>query len=150
MRQTFFIFILVTIAILFFSCDKCRYADCPDTSAGQFRIVSASSGQDLVFGPSKIYDKTKIKFFSITGTDTTFFRYRPDKYRDENDSILYVSFNPNADFAYMRLSDGDVDTLNIYYKTLDTKCCGARREITNFRYNNAIDIPGKGTQVLRK
>jgi hypothetical protein len=53
--------------------------------------------------------------------------------------------------AYMRLSNGDIDTLNISYKTIDTKCCGTITEITNFRFNNSVDIPGdRGTQEIKK
>jgi hypothetical protein len=51
----------------------------------------------------------------------------------------------------MRLSNGDIDTLNVFYNTFKTKCCGTITEITNFRFNNSVDIPGnKGTQELKK
>jgi len=41
--------------------------------------------------------------------------------------------------------------LNISYKTTQTKCCGTITEITNFRYNNAVDIPGgQGNTRIKK
>ena len=67
------------------------------------------------------------------------------------DSILQVQFFPKADVAYMRLNNGDIDTFNISYNVFDTKCCGTITEITNFRFNNLIDIPGnKGTIEIKK
>jgi hypothetical protein len=106
----------------------------------------------LVFGLNKIYEKSQIKFYSLKGTDTTFFDYKTTKFPNIGyDSILYVHFFPKTDIAYMRLSNGDIDTLNVSYMTTDTRCCGTITKITNFRYNNIVDIPGdKGTQELRK
>jgi hypothetical protein len=143
----------IILGLVLYSCDPCKNLDClSDNYYGQFRIVNATDGKDLVFGPTKIYDKNQIKFYSINGADTTFFDYQPIKFPNTGyDSILYVRFFPKADIAYMRLSNGDVDTLNISYNTFNTKCCGTITEITNFRFNNLIDILGnKGTQELRK
>ncbi len=99
-----------------------------------------------------MYDKNQIKFYSLNGTDTSFFDYQPMKFPGTGyDSILYVRFFPKAEVAYMRLSNGDVDTLNISYHTFNTKCCGTITEIIKFRLNNSIDIPGdKGTQEIKK
>ena len=73
------------------------------------------------------------------------------KVKFNGDSILYVHFFPETPIAYMRLSNGDIDTLNISFNTFRSKCCGIITEITNYRYNNMVDIPGnKGTQELRK
>lgn len=57
------------------------------------RIVSVSDGRDLVFGQNSIYDKGKIKFYSIKGRDTTFFEYKLKKVdRDGYDSVITVDF----------------------------------------------------------
>ena len=119
---------------------------------GQFRIVRAINGNDLVFGPTKIYDKNQIKFYSIKGIDTTFFDYQTIMFPNTGyDSILQVQFFPKADVAYIHLNNGDIDTFNISYNVFDTKCCGTITEITNFRFNNLIDIPGnKGTIEIKK
>ncbi len=151
--RPFFFFLSATIATLLFSYDPCNNLGCYENpQAGHFRIVSASTGQDLVFGPNKIYDKNKIKFYSLKGTDTTFFNYQPIKSGGAGyDSILLVRFFPNPEVAYMRLSNGDIDTLNITYKTNKTKCCGTQTSIMNFRYNNSFDISGlTGIQELKK
>lgn len=144
---------IIIIGLLFYSCDPCSNLDCLSSNYfGQFRIVRAADGKDLVFGPNKIYDKNQIKFYSLKGTDTTFFDYQTIKFPNTGyDSILYVNFFPKSDVAYMRLSNGDVDTFNISYNTFNTKCCGTITEITNFRFNNLVDIQGnKGTQEIKK
>ena len=143
----------LVVGLIFSSCDKCANLDCiSDSYYGQFRIVRATDGKDLVFGPDKIYDKNQIKFYSLKGIDTTFFEYQTIKFPSIGyDSILSVRFFPRADFAYIRLSNGDIDTLNVSYNTFNTKCCGTITEINNFRLNNSLDIPGnKGTQEIKK
>lgn len=143
---------ITIIAVLIYSC-QCAYLDCITSNYnGQFRIVSATNGADLVFGPTKIYDKAQIRFYALKGSDTTFFEYQTIKFPNTGyDSILYVNFFPKPDVAYMKLSNGDIDTLKITSITYDTKCCGTITEITNFRFNNSVDIPGNnGTQEIRK
>jgi hypothetical protein len=144
---------LVTV-LVFFSCDPCKNLDCIfDNYEANFRIVSAANGNDLVFGPTKIYNKNQIKFYSLKGADTTFFPYQASTHPTPvSDSVLQVRFFPKADTAYMRLSNGDVDTFKISYNTLTTRCCGTVTEITNLRFNNSLDIAGSrgGTQVIRK
>lgn len=145
--------LIITIGIALISCDPCRNLDClSNNDYGQFRIVSATNGNDLVFGPNKIYDKDQFKFYSLKAADTTFFDYQAIKPGGTGyDSILHVRFFPKADTAFMRLSNGDIDTLQITYRIFDTKCCGTISEITKFRFNNSADIPGsQGTQELRK
>ena len=151
--RPFLSILAATIVILLSSCNPCNNLDCAASNYdGQFRIVSASNGNDLVFGPNRVYERNQIKFYFLKGADTTFLACNAIKFGGTGyDSILYVRFYPQTDVAYMRLSNGDVDTLHISYKTTQTKCCGTITKITNFRYNNAIDIPGdKGTQELKK
>lgn len=114
--------------------------------------MAAATGADLVFGTNRVYDKDQIRFYSLNGTDTVFFGYKPIRFGGPGyDSILFVRFYPRADLAYLRLGNGDIDTLRITYQSGQTKCCGEITKITNFRYNNSVDIPGdKGTQELRK
>lgn len=144
----------LVVVLTFIACDPCKNLDCvSDSYGGQFRIVSKTDGKDLVFGPNAIYDKKKIKFYSLKGTDTVFFQYEPIKFPGSGyDSILSVWFYPQiAAPAYIKLDNTDTDTLVLSYNTYNTKCCGTITEIINFRYNNSTDIPGnKGTQELRK
>lgn len=144
---------LIFICLCFYSCDPCRNLDClPSNYDGQFRVVSATDGKDLVFGPNRVYDKNQIKFYSLKGADTTFFSSQAIKFGGTGyDSIIHVRFFPGPAIAYMRLSNGDVDTLQISYRSYDTRCCGRITEITNFRFNNTVDIPGsEGTQAIKK
>ncbi len=148
----YFMFTII-LGVVFFSCNPCNNLDClTDNYYGQFRIVNATNGEDLVFGPTKIYDKKQIKFYSLKDADTTFFDYETIKFPNTGyDSILYVRFFPKTEIAYMQLSNGDIDTLNISYNTFNTKCCGTITEITNFRFNNSVDVSGdKGTEEIRK
>lgn len=149
-RQTL---LLIAMIILVYSCDPCSNLDCITSNYhGQFRIVAATDGSDLVFGQTKVYDKDQISFYSVKGTDTTFFQSETIRFPGAGyDSILYVYFFPEAETAYMKLNDLDVDTLKIFYSTRGTKCCGTVTEITKFRLNNSLDIPGNnGTQEIRK
>jgi len=141
------------LGLLFYSCNFCNRLDCvTDNYHGQFRIVRATDGADLVFGPTKIYDKSQIRFYALISSDTTFFDYQTIKFPNTGyDSILHVRFFPKVDVAYMQLSNGDIDTLNISYHIFDTKCCGMITQISNFRFNNSVDIRGsEGTQEIRK
>jgi hypothetical protein len=143
----------VTMGMLWQSCDRCDNLECDtDSYHGQFRIVSAIDGTDLVFGNNRIYDKDKIRFYALKGSDTSVFEYSTVKFGNIGyDSILYVYFFPRTDLAYMDLGNGDVDTLGISYETINDRCCGAITEITNYRFNNRVDIPGnRGTQAIRK
>ena len=153
MRHIKYSAFVILLGLLFHSCDPCNNLDClSDSYYGQFRIIRATDSGDLVFGPNKIYDKNQIRFYSLKGTDTTFFDYQTIKFPNMGyDSILYIRFFPKADVAYMRLSNGDIDTLNLSYNTFNTKCCGTITEITNFRFNNSVDISGtNGTQEIKK
>jgi hypothetical protein len=146
---------IIPVAVTFFlsSCFPCNYVDCAgDNFYGQFRIVSALDGRDLVFGPNKIYDKNQIRFYSLNGTDTTFFNYETIRFPNIGyDSILYVRFLPRPATAFMRLSNGDIDTFNLSYETIHSKCCGTATNITKFQFNNSIDLPAnKGTLELKK
>ena len=153
-RKSLYSLFAFILALTLISCDPCDNLDCiSDNHFGQFRIVSKTDGKDLVFGPNAIYDQTKIKFYSLNGTDTTFFQYSPTKFPGSGyDSILYVRFYPETTTpAYIKLSNLDTDTLTITYNTFKTKCCGTITEITKFKYNNIIDIPGdQGTQEIKK
>ena len=151
MRHFKFTLLVIFSGVLFQSCDRCNNLDCPSNYHGQFRIVSAIDGTDLLFGPNKIYDLYQISFFSVNGADITYFGFLPMKFSNSNDSILFVRFYPKNEIVYMQLSNGDVDTLNISYNTSESKCCGMIVNISNFRLNNSIDLPVyEGIQVIKK
>ena len=139
--------------LVFYSCNPCNYLKCAgDNIYGRFRITSAVDGKDLVFGQNSIYDKDDIRFYSLNGSDTIFFDYKNIEFRgDGYDSILHVQFFPKADTAFMLLSDGDIDTIKLSYRKVDSKCCGITTEISNYRFNDKFDLPGSnGTQEIKK
>ena len=153
-RKSLYSLLAFTLTLTLISCDPCDNLDClTDNHFGQFRILSKIDGKDLVFGPNAIYDQTKIKFYSLNGTDTTFFQYAPTKFPGSGyDSILNVRFYPETKTpVYIKLNNLDTDTLTITYNTFKTKCCGSITEIIKFRYNNILDILGnQGTQEIKK
>lgn len=145
---------LLVLTITFASCNLCANLDCISSNYfSQLRIISKADDKDLVFGSTSVYDKTKIKFYTLSGNDTTFFDCTSIKYPGSGyDSILYVNFYPEATTpVFMKLSDSDTDTLAITYYSYNTKCCGRITEIEKLRYNNSIDIVmSRGIHEIRK
>jgi hypothetical protein len=123
------------------ACDPCRNLDCQASNIGEFRIISKTDNEDLIFGPNKIYNLEQVKFYSLSGIDTTFFAknaiYHPGS---GYDSLITVQFLPTVPTAYIRLSNGDIDTLHLIYQSTATKCCGTVSEIINMELNNATDL----------
>jgi hypothetical protein len=114
----------------------------PNTHYAVLRILSASDGRDLVFGPNSVYDRSKIAFYSLRGNDTTFFDYSLEKVNSVGyDSVLIVDFFPAAEMAYMRLDNGDIDTMKLTFRThKKTSCCNASSELTTITYNNSTAL----------
>jgi len=120
-----------------YSCDPCDILSCAsDNHYGQFRLVSATDGTDLVFGPNHVYNKDQIKFYSLNGPDTTFFDYQTIRFPNTGyDSIVYVNFLPGTAAAYMRLNNNDTGTIDITYIDVDGgKCCEDITVISKFRF----------------
>jgi hypothetical protein len=132
----------------------CGNLDCITSNYyGQFRIVSASNGEDLIFGQSRIYNKSQIKFFALKGNDTSILELRP-AYAPGTGyySILYVyfysqHFSAPVDTAYLQLTTNDVDTLLLWYEHRNTRCCGKIEEIESINYDGTIDLPG-GSNIM--
>ena len=155
MNKKAFILIISLCILTFYSCDKCGNLDCAVSDySGQFRILNKSNGNDLVFGSNSIYDKNKIKFYSLNGNDTTFFQYSAENryLRNSNDSILKVYYltEPKG-LTFIKLNNTDIDTISMIYSTNNTKCCGVVTTISKFIFNNTNDI-GDNSEVreLRK
>ena len=119
------IFILLT-ALFLSSCDPCGNIDCNDNERyeADFRIISSFEGKDLLFGPTASYRKEAIKFYSLKGSDTIFFPFKAfDIKQPEYDSILLVDFISKPETAYIKLSNGDVDTLSLTFGQQQGRCC---------------------------
>mgnify|MGYP007095241197 FL=1 len=111
----------LTIASCCLGNRKCN----PDYTSARFRIVNSLNGQDLVFGSSKIYDKDFIKFYSLNGTDTILHHYGTGPNPNPGqDSILFVDFDyRKQNVVFVRLTNSDIDTLNIIYELVDASPC---------------------------
>jgi len=139
-------------AMLLQSCDACWGRSCKDEEANEvtLRILNAQNGSDLVFGPNRLYEREKIKFFSVTGGDTTFFANRSLRLSDNlPDSALLVDFYPKSDTAFIQLNGTDVDTLALTYGEVKSWCCRLN-VVSSIRYNNANDTIRGSSAVLRK
>jgi hypothetical protein len=139
---------IIFIVIFFSSCfiDPCSNLDCiTDIHVGNFKIVRASDGTDLAFGPLRQYDKNQIKFFALKGNDTVFYKADITVMGNGFDTVFQVNFFPKTELAFLKLNSSDIDTLSISYKTYESKCCGIISEITGFKFNEAAivqSIPG--------
>jgi hypothetical protein len=140
------------ILVLLQSCDSCIGVDCKDNVnyKATLRIISVLDGRDLVFGPSRLYQRDKIRFFSIKGSDTTFFTQRPLRLADNTpDSALLVDFSPKSDTAFMQLTATDIDTVLLTYGEEAEWCC-VFNVVTSLRFNNANDTLKASPYLLRK
>ena len=143
---------LILATLCFSACDPCRNLDCvTDDYEGQFRVVRASDGTDLLFGPQRPYNPDSIRCYALQNGDTTFFEskaaYAPGP---GFDSVLQVRFFPEVNTAYLQFGNKDVDTLQLQYETHNSRCCGVLTELTNIRYNNTTNLSGDGIQEIRK
>jgi hypothetical protein len=144
---------LFSIMVVAISCVPCKNMDCKyDDYTGEFRMVDKLSGKDLVFGPSKVFDKNQIKFYSLQGLDTVKYEYFPVRSLGSGyDTLLNVRFYPgNPKVVFIKLGNDDTDTLSIEYKTYNSECCGRITELAKFRFNNSYETSGKEIQVIKK
>jgi hypothetical protein len=141
-------YILFPILVVLYSCclDDCI----GNRLYGEFRIIRKIDEKDLVFGPTSLYDRKKIKFFSLNGIDTIDFEFTVIK-DFGYDSILHVDFNSKPARVYLRLNTLDVDTIDMTYHTEHSSCCGTTEEITHTTLNASVDLGGSGrTHVIKK
>ena len=147
-------FVLLIPVIVLASCCL-GYTKCgQDNNPSRFRILSSSNGQDLVFGPSRIYDKNIIKFYSLTGIDTIFHNYgaRPNP-NPGQDSLLYVDFDyRKKDTVYVLLNNSDIDTLYLTYRMVDgSPCCQDYSHVTPVKYNKTFpETINGGITIIKK
>jgi hypothetical protein len=125
-----------------------------DSSAAIFRIVNSLTGQDLVFGSSKIYDKNLIKFYSLSGTDTIFHHYGAGPNPNPGqDSLLFVNFDyRKQNVVFVRLTNSDIDTMYIVYDVMDASpCCPDFSMARPSTFNSkALEVQAGGIAILKK
>ena len=146
---------IITAAVFLHACNPCSnsYLGCNESNYySSFRIISKADGRDLVFKQGRVYDRNNIRMYTLKGNDTSFLSfgavYMPGM---GYDSVLSVRFFPVADVAYMRLSNGDIDTFNITYRTQKDKCCDAVTTIDKLKFNSVeLDFTNYGENILKK
>lgn len=154
MRTLHIVILASFLAGVLASCNPCDHLDCAiDDYYATLRIVDPSGDKDLAFGPDAIYDPAKIEFYTLNGSDTSFFESQLKKYPGTTfDSVLSVLLFPETTLpVYMKLNGSDTDTLAVSYNTKKSRCCGTITQMTNLRVNNTTDLPGgQGPQNIKK
>ena len=147
---------ILSLAVLVMLLDSCCFGNrkCKsDYNSVRIRILN-SGGQDLVFGPSRIYDKNSIRFYSLNGTDTVHHRCEPGPNAIPGyDSLLYVDFDySKQENVYVLLSSSDIDTLKLAYPVVDASpCCPDYSNVNTVSYNNnVLQTPNSGITIIYK
>jgi hypothetical protein len=135
------------------SCYPCDERICPssDNLTGYFTIKSAD-GKNLLFGPDKRYDESSMSFYSLEGADTTYLESDATRFPGTMvvDSVFFARFDQLPDTAYMRFSDGDVDTLALTYLGHGGgRCCAPTTDLINIRLNGKTDYGGNAAQFIK-
>src|SRR6476620_2894679 len=137
MRKLFRIFLLIVFCGTAVKCDRCigtGFSDCADSFS--FRIVSKSTQEDLVFGPSPRYNRYSVFLFTTLSSVSGRF--------SSNDSIKFTSFlSTPVDTLYLYLNSADTDTLLMMYNYEKEPCCRTKPghgKIVNIEYNGVIAI----------
>jgi hypothetical protein len=142
--------LLAIILLILQSCwvDPCN-PDCGDSYSLTFRLVNKSTGQDLVFGQYRTFDRLQMKAFSIKGRDTTFTSIGAYG-SSRSDSTLYFYLPAKTDTVYLRLNSFDIDTFNFTFGLSNSRCC-TFTSIKAVNYNNSSFIPTRDSTIeLRK
>jgi hypothetical protein len=124
---------------------------CNDTYESLFRVVSISTGKDLVYGPDKIYNSSAVSMFFKTGTGISYATCEPyGLIKDGYDSVLLFHLASIVDTLYMKLENTDVDTLLLSYGAREGKCC-SYNSIKEISFNGSNFLPNyNGTVEFRK
>jgi hypothetical protein len=119
-----------------------------------FRIVDQHNGSDLVFGPAAIYPASRLTLYSLQHSDTVFHTIAPGPNSiPGGDSLLYVQMDPAEwPVAFLRLSAGDTDTLQLTYPLTDASpCCDDFKTAAVIAFNNTPPVQGnRGILLLQK
>lgn len=145
---------LALTAIVMTSCCMADYKCKGDTLDFRFRLLS-SGGNDLFFGPGRIYDNRQIRIYSLRGTDTIFHQCLPGPGTEPGkDSIMYVNLAADLpEKLYAKWNPTDSDSISLQLISVDASpCCPDYTDIGSVKLNNATGtIKGNwGVFELRK
>jgi hypothetical protein len=136
----------VTMVLYFFgavfisSCCTASYKCKGDSLSLRFRLLS-SGGNDLLFGPEKIYDSRQVRFYSFKGTDTVFHACSPGPNpQSGRDSVLYLDIEP-LEKLFVKWNETDYDSISLrLYKADASPCCPDFSSIESIRFNQSAEL----------
>ncbi|MFM7709850.1 MAG: hypothetical protein ACKO5C_02930 [Ferruginibacter sp.] len=102
------------------------------------RLIDLTTGKDLFFGDSARFRNGTPVFYSFIGTDSVTHTVKRQEYNSTNaDSVLTIQFDARSlTTVYVKLPDGDLDTLAISYPLNEgSACCDAYSTVAPLRYN---------------
>jgi len=139
--------------------DKCAGVVCLSPVELQhsvrLRLLSATDSTDLLFGPDRRYnaDSLQLNLPGVMGISTGYAS--PTPHTDPPpDSILTATIYNRPDTVLLRLSDGDVDTIAVRYRSSSNPdpCCAGTVKLAGMRYNGLteVEVASSGVIVLYK
>jgi len=133
-------------ALLFISCDRCMSGrSCADGFV--FKIVDKSSGQDLVFGTSPVYNLDSVHLF------TNLSGYGNGNFLGVQNNTLMSRLTDPIDTLFLRLTSTDTDTLFLSYNYIERECCFFPQgfgQLRSIKYNKNIVIQEDQIYVFKK
>lgn len=147
MRLSAIVYYGLVIPFLSVLCAACCMANykCSGDQYDEIYRLQSAAGNNLLFGPGRVYDPARVTVYSLNGTDTVFYRIGFGPYpQPGQDSVLFVNYDIRKfERAFIRWSATDTDTLSLSYQTIDAgPCCPDYASVVTATYNNAL--PGKG------
>lgn len=103
----------------------------------RFRLLS-STGNDLLFGPGRIYDSRLVRFYSLRGTDTVFHQSIPGANpQPGGDSILYLDIEP-VEKLFVKWNNTDSDSITLQLSKIDASpCCPDYTDVEFLRFGTS-------------
>lgn len=126
-------------------CNKCVNNGDSCADSFDFNVVDKTTGQNLVFGSSPVYDVDSVYL------TTTLQGYLGKMSYAENDRFQSALLLP-VDIFYLRFSATDTDTLRMQYQFVKDNCCanGQYGRVSSIQYNGVEAEKINGIFILRK
>lgn len=133
-------------ALLFIACDRCITGNsCADPFA--FKIVDKSTGKDLIFGTSPVYNPDSIHILNnLSG-------YGNGNFLGVRSNYLEWDLIHPIDTLFLRLTSTDTDTLFLTYNYINRHCCNSPKgfgQLRSIKYNKDVVIQKDDIYVFKK
>ena len=148
MKSSLVIAVLISCTLLIYGCCKCILRE----DVVSLNVISAQTGQDLIFGPASQYQSSQIKMYAMRGSDTVWLGvYLQPRDTLQKDSSLLLAFHAlDLDLAYLVLSPSDQDTIQLKRHEVKKGCCKGNFYIDEVYYNQSKLIPENGFYIAKK